>query len=511
MAGSVPTVKTRIIIDGGAEAKATLDGIKSSGEGMFRTLKSAGSALFDGGAAHAQVDRIGLRMLQTESTAHRLREALHVAHPILEEAGLGLSNLGGFARLAGTSLTGFGLALGGAIAIGLEKFQDQTTKAKKAIKDLGGSDKDFEGLSEGAKKLGFDLDTLAKGQENLATARGIPVKGGPKWVFTSPDMAGQSPKFTTTLAEAFTVGAGNIKDAQKQYLDFTAAIANSGTLDAGAVGTLSQGVAREVGATIPGFMGEYGKTPKQSLTDYVKDHRIDLPTFQMNVMGRRSFIEDQFKGFEQQPQLLEDSIQKVVKSLEGLAEQVGHVGLADALTKLGDYISTVTKGLTPESPIARGFAEATGLRNDTYAPQSASEAIAKGFGEAAPYSAAGAVLGSLVPGIGTALGAAVPLVAGASYQLGKYALQNGGQFLGNVAAAGGAGVDFGGYAGPQQPLNLNLPDRAAQSGGTYTIDLRHDGQSVGGGISDRALLDALRRLSADQQDSQGGRSPSWDR
>ena len=125
----------------------------------------AGPALDDRG--HAAKDLLaayGLRKAETEGLARKLKESLHVAHPVLEGAGF---NLGGFARLATGNLAAFGIAVGGAIAVGIEKVQEQAKLAQKVLGDSlnnpGLGKKYFAAAQESAKKFGVDVGNVTKG------------------------------------------------------------------------------------------------------------------------------------------------------------------------------------------------------------------------------------------------------------------------------------------------------------------------------------------------------------
>lgn len=86
--GSVPTIKGRIAFDA-SDANATLKKLGENGEQAFKKIKAAGSTVADGGkAANEQLQRIGLRTLEASKATEKFREAIHLAHPALEQAGV---------------------------------------------------------------------------------------------------------------------------------------------------------------------------------------------------------------------------------------------------------------------------------------------------------------------------------------------------------------------------------------------------------------------------------------
>ncbi len=135
----VSKVVTRIVLEGVEDIKAKLASLGVTGEAAMRQIKAAGGTLSSGAfGAGDQLQKLGLRTLEAKSAADAFREAIHIAHPILEEAGLGLGNLGGFARLASVGLGGIVVAAAGAAVIGLAKLGEQAKKTKEQIDQVFG-------------------------------------------------------------------------------------------------------------------------------------------------------------------------------------------------------------------------------------------------------------------------------------------------------------------------------------------------------------------------------------
>jgi hypothetical protein len=110
------------------------------------------------------------QLAEGENAAHRFREAIHVLHPVLDSAGLGIGNLGAFARLAGAGLGGLAAAIAGSVIIGLAKLGDEAQKAKLHLGALGASGDTFDKLNERAKKLGISTSALLPGIEQYRAA-----------------------------------------------------------------------------------------------------------------------------------------------------------------------------------------------------------------------------------------------------------------------------------------------------------------------------------------------------
>src|SRR5579859_6318557 len=100
-------IKQRISLDGAEDVASKLKKIGDTGADAFKKLKdsSAGASI----SAHAEGLEGG------SEAGSKLREVLHVLHPALDEAGLGLSNLGAYSRLAGAGMVALGTAIVGSV------------------------------------------------------------------------------------------------------------------------------------------------------------------------------------------------------------------------------------------------------------------------------------------------------------------------------------------------------------------------------------------------------------
>jgi hypothetical protein len=156
----VSKVVTRITLEGVEDIKAKLASLGVTGEKAMQQIRAAGGALSGGGLGGAgdQLQKLGLRTLEAKSAADAFREAIHIAHPVLEEAGLGLGNLGAFARLAGAGLGAVAATAAAAAIIGLAKLGDQAKKTKELIDQVYGP-KSAPGAEERIKQIARGLGT----------------------------------------------------------------------------------------------------------------------------------------------------------------------------------------------------------------------------------------------------------------------------------------------------------------------------------------------------------------
>ncbi len=410
-------IKTRITLSGAEEVKAQLKSISETGVKALGQIKAAGSSVADGGKlAEKQLQAIGLHLLQAQNATNKFREALHVVHPVLDAAGLGVGNLRALSAAASVGLGGLAVAITGGILVGLEKLQDEAARAKEQLQALGATKKDIAGLDEAARKVGFAPGVLAQGYQAAATAQG--AAGGPQFLinrFGPQPGPGALPGMNfsrfilETLPKITQIGAPGREAAQKEYQ----AIAGGG-LTPQVIQQLSPGTAKEFGKLFglpPQAPG--GLTPNQQLEHYVGPGGLSGTSLQMRLAPKTTDIDKQFDTLKSGPQKLDDAISDVTQSLKGLAEGIGRVGLADQLEKVALGVNRFADSLGKPTPSFTG-------------------ALEKGMWEGAPIGAGvGAVVGGVPSlGLGMPLGAAVGTMGGAvvggTYEATKYLLGAGG-------------------------------------------------------------------------------------
>ena len=160
----------RVSLEGADKVSKQLESIGDVGEKSFNKVKQAADGASLGKVGESS-SGFGGKTEESRLAAERLREVLHTLHPILDQAGLGLGNLGAFARVAGAGFLAFGAAIVGSVIVGLAKMAEEADRAKARLSALAGGDERgnslFTKLSEQAKRLGGDVSDLQKPLEEL--------------------------------------------------------------------------------------------------------------------------------------------------------------------------------------------------------------------------------------------------------------------------------------------------------------------------------------------------------
>src|SRR5258706_15080728 len=129
----------RVSLEGADKVSKQLESIGDIGEKSFKKVKQAADGANNIGKSGGEA--FGGFVGKTEESrlaAERLREGIHTLHPILDSAGLGLGNLGAFARVAGAGFGALAAAIVGSVIIGLSKLADERAAAKQRLSDLTG-------------------------------------------------------------------------------------------------------------------------------------------------------------------------------------------------------------------------------------------------------------------------------------------------------------------------------------------------------------------------------------
>ncbi len=255
----LPQVGARVVVEGGDQAAAEVQKLSKAFENAKTQTLAAGSALDDGGRlASAGLKQFGLHTLEAENGAARFRETLHVIHPVLDAAGLGIGNLGAFARVASAGLVGLTAAGIGAAIAGFAKLADQSGKAENhvsaAVGGVAAGSKTFADLQERAHGLGVEVGTLGDIFSSLYDAQkkgsGILIRAVPGKENSLPAFA--NPKRTadagTALFESIAAGAASRDEAKTA----SAALASS--------------IGEQKGLTLQGFQGLEKQSPGGALS-----------------------------------------------------------------------------------------------------------------------------------------------------------------------------------------------------------------------------------------------------
>ncbi len=336
-----------IALTGVDQAIAGLEKLRLAGEGAFKGIANAANQSAAGGAGLGGV-ALERDLNRGTEAANRFREAIHILHPLLESAGLGIGNLGSFARVAGVGLGALGATLAGGAVIGLERLSDRLQLAVKGLKDLGASASDIEKLKGVSSETGTALGDLAKNYEAFIKARG--QSGTIR--FVSPPGIGGPPSGAArefeTLTKLFTLGAGTAAAGQEQQSQFLGALGPSGQITPKTIEGLSVGVARQI-MQVLGITTLSGgnETPQQAIIRQ-RPSGISLPEFEnrLNPQGPEGRRINQ--EFAARTPTLGDAFGKLETTVVNLTGKFD--ALAVPVGKLADLLGVVFKTPTPREP-----------------------------------------------------------------------------------------------------------------------------------------------------------------
>jgi hypothetical protein len=380
----------RISLEGADDVAKKLKNIGDTGSDAFKKVKQytddSASGIGKAGTAFAALEG------KTEGgrlASERFREAIHTLHPVLETAGLGLGNLGAFARVAGAGMGALGAAIAGSVIVGLAKLGDEALVAKKRLSDLQqnrqGGNSLFEGLDKEAQKLGTDVSNLLPGIENLIALRNQLNANGN--VITAPGHAPFASQFgdlsndklkaaAKSLFAELLAGNATTDAATKAWTAFTAELQNAGQLTPAAVKAIasaSPGAANALAQSLQKGFGNYddllkslSKGTKISADEVIRDLARIGPEAEKALAINP-------KTFDASLDHLTSSFKSFFKSVEGdgalLSRVIDRIG--DGLDKLHDRAeanrSKSPTAVPPTSPFGR-LLSALGIDNPQETP-----------------------------------------------------------------------------------------------------------------------------------------------
>ena len=166
-AGEESSAKIQKSIDASQGSIAKFgDGHADAFKSVKRYTDDLASSLAKAGEAFAAIEG------KTEGgrvAVERFREIIHTLHPVLDEAGIGISNLGSFARLAGGGFGALAAAVVGSVLVGLAKLRDEADKTKRSLDIIAGGTGSGAGGGPGAKGSGL-FESYKKDAENAGTS-----------------------------------------------------------------------------------------------------------------------------------------------------------------------------------------------------------------------------------------------------------------------------------------------------------------------------------------------------
>jgi hypothetical protein len=218
---SAPKISIRLGLDGKNEIMSGIDEVTSHGLAKFNELKNtAGSAMADGGKkVNEQLKQLGLHSIESKRGIDQFREALHIAHPVLDAAGLGVGNLGAISRLASVGIEGFFAAIAAAAVVGLARLGEQEKKTRATFDAIYGpkeAPKAEERIKQQARELGTSPEALLAPTAAIRDTNAL--LGRP----SSPTDQ-RAEKEQAALNELIRTGGANQEEAAKATNDFFAA------------------------------------------------------------------------------------------------------------------------------------------------------------------------------------------------------------------------------------------------------------------------------------------------
>lgn len=267
MADNDNDIVNRLILEGVEEVQAKLAVLGKSGSRSLEELRLAAGAvdpalskipqaanaagtsvgsmvnIFLGAGGRAREAGQGFR--EVEGGMHRVREAGHVLHPVLEEAGLRFGLFTGLLRASTAGMLGLAAAATGVGAVALAKLGDEAILTRRKLDSLfqnkGQGGAAFEALDEAAKKLHTDVGNLEGAYKSLFEATrqaGVIVnpyaEQGKSILATIPTLK-QFTDALKVLYEEQRLGGKASEEATKGYQEFVDKVSKAHRLTTEAV------------------------------------------------------------------------------------------------------------------------------------------------------------------------------------------------------------------------------------------------------------------------------------
>jgi hypothetical protein len=349
----MPDIKQRISLDGADDVVGKLKKIGDTGSDAFKKLKEFSDK---GGEGVAKLGKGAEDIGSSVNGAQKLREVLHTLRPVLDEAGLGMGNLGAFARAANVGIAGFGLAVVGSALIGLGRLADGVDDTKKKLADLRASPDAFKNLEENAKKAHTSVDKLAPIFEQIIGHRNDLNSGGSvvrPTLFERPDGTLSSTPPNLPPKAAGSDGDGSnvniINGAGRSVNEATAQTASKSLFE-----LTTAGKADDPQAAAVAFATAV-REAKGLTVDIVEAFRKQSPGAADNIaksLGVGTTYQDLEKNIQRRPDQKIDAGQ-VFSSLAEFEPQAAKLeqearGITEAFSGLGAAAKRLTESLVPE-------------------------------------------------------------------------------------------------------------------------------------------------------------------
>lgn len=323
-------IKELITLEGVEQVKKSLDDLGKSGEQFLSQVRESTA----GAADPLKNLSVGLeetaKSTETaKSATDGFRDGLHLLHPVLQAAGIQVSEFTGFARAAGVGLAGLAAAIAGAVVVALANLEDTAKKTQGTLEDLFGSkalgQQAFDSLRAAASQLGTTVGSVAPGFEALTKAWNTFVESTRTFKFVAPTSGDILPSLGGT---ATTVGSvKNLTDAYGNFLKILRA------------GRLDETEATKAAEAFFKILQDGGKVTDQSLRS--------LPTGTIQLLaqafGNGIINAEQFIN---QIKLVPIPLDKLLEALGRFAPQADNAFKTNAIITYKDKLSEIQSAVS---------------------------------------------------------------------------------------------------------------------------------------------------------------------
>ncbi len=249
-------IKQFVSLEGVEDVERGWDRVAKAGEAAIKKVNQAGAGAEDPTKRLVEgFQGAGLELDKTSKSIVNFREVFKTLKPVMQAAGLQVSEFGQFARIANSSLTAFAGVAAGAVIIALADLAEKTEKTKTQFAGLFGSreagSRALNQLDQAAKELNTSVEGLAPAFQSATTALQRFQQTGQKFKFVAlrpedlpvgniKDVSGA----VSNLIKIIRAGGQDEKEAEKSAKAFFDTMKEGGLLTAEALKQMDPGAVR---------------------------------------------------------------------------------------------------------------------------------------------------------------------------------------------------------------------------------------------------------------------------
>ena len=233
-------IKEFVSLEGVDEVKAQYKDLAQSAEQTSQAVSQIGGDI-NVQNLNVALRQAGQSFTEAGSGARSLSESLHVLRPILQELGVQVGGLREFGIIGRESFAGLAVAITGAAAIALLKFNDSLRQSQAILGDFLGSQargaQAFASISDSVEKVGSSVTQALPGIEQLMQA--LQATGAVGGGISDT----QIKKLTDAFDGFFTAlraGHASITEANTAWTAFATALSQQGALTGKVAETLAK-------------------------------------------------------------------------------------------------------------------------------------------------------------------------------------------------------------------------------------------------------------------------------